>query len=195
MGAVVIDGEVRASIGFGRHGAPEAFAAADRDADQVDLPGIGSAYLVYGELNKADGRESADARLIVGRLTEEYAAEEDQMLRGMALVLGLVLDNLHTLQVERSRHQLVETLLEIQRAISAHRPLGELLDAITAGASALLDGCPVALLLTDPIAPGTLMAASVFEFPDVDDATLATVQELAGAPRRGAGHGARRESR
>ena len=97
------------------------------------------------------------------------------MLRGMALVLGLVLHNLQTLQAERSRHQLVETLLEIQRAISAHRPLNELLDAITAGASALLGGCPIALLLTDPLTPGTLMPASVHDCPDFDEATLASV--------------------
>ena len=96
----------------------------------------------------------------------------------MALVLGLVLDNLHTLQIERARHRLVETLLEIQRAISAHRPLNELLDAITAGASALLDGCPIALLLSDPVAPGTLMAASVHDYPDLDTVTLASVGEI-----------------
>ena len=179
LAAVVIDGEVRGSVGFGREGAPAAFAAADRDGDLVEIPGIGEAHVVRGELTKLGSVATASAdRLIVGRLEECFTAEEDQLLRGMALVLGLVLDNLHTLQVERSRHQLVETLLEIQRAISAHRPLNELLDAITAGASALLDGCPIALLLSDPLAPGTLMAASVYDYPDLDAVTLASVGEI-----------------
>jgi diguanylate cyclase (GGDEF)-like protein len=96
----------------------------------------------------------------------------------MAIVLGLVLHNLQTLQAERSRHQLVETLLEIQRAISAHRPLTELLDAITAGASTLLGGCPMALVLTNPLAPGMLTPASIRDWPDFDQAALTTVAEM-----------------
>jgi diguanylate cyclase (GGDEF)-like protein len=179
LGAVIIDGEVRGSVGFGVQGVPEAFIATARESDAMQIPEVGKAYVVHGELNKVDGRTSAsDCRLIVGRLGEGYAAEEDQMLRGMALVLGLVLHNLQTLQAERSRHRLVQSLLEIQRAISAHRPLGELLDAITAGASALLGGCPIALLLTNPLTPGALMPASVYDCPDLGEATLAAASEM-----------------
>jgi diguanylate cyclase (GGDEF)-like protein len=179
LAAVVIDGEVRGSVGFGREGAPGEFVRAALEGDLVEVPGIGEAHVVRGELTKLGSVTAVSAdRLIVGRLEECFTAEEDQLLRGMALVLGLVLDNLHTLQIERSRHQLVETLLEIQRAISAHRPLGELLDAITAGASALLHGYPIALLLSDPVAPSTLMAASVYEYPDLDAGTMAFVGEI-----------------
>jgi diguanylate cyclase (GGDEF)-like protein len=179
LGAVIIDGEVQGSVGFGRQDVPRAFVAAAQVDDAVQIPEIGEAYVLRGELNKVDSPKSTShSRLIVGRLGEQYTAEEDQMLRGMALVLGLVLHNLQTLQAERSRHRLVKTLLEIQRAISAHRPLDELLDAITAGASALLAGCPIALLLTDPRTPGALMTASVHDCPDLDEATLAAVGKV-----------------
>ena len=179
LGAVIIDGEVRGSVGFGPHDVPEAFIATAPESDTVQIPEVGNVFVVHGELNKVDGRmRVSGSRLIVGRLGEGYAAEEDQMLRGMALVLGLVLHNLQTLQAERSRHRLLESLLEIQRAISAHRPLGELLDAITACAAALLDGCPIALLLTSPLTPGALMPASVYDCPDLDEATLAAATEM-----------------
>ena len=179
LGAVIIDSEVRGSVGFGQQGVPEAFIAAARDRDGVEIPEIGTAHILRAQLNDAASRTSpSEDWLIVGRLSEEYAAEEDQMLRGMAIVLGLVLHNLQTLQAERSRHQLVETLLEIQRAISAHRPLTELLDAITAGASALLGGCPIALLLDDPLTPGTLTPASFRDWPDFDQATVAKVAQM-----------------
>jgi len=178
LGAVIIDGELRGSVGFGEHGVTEEFIAAAHDHDAVEIPGLGRAYIVHGELGEAGRQHPSHGRLVVGRLSEQYAAEEDQMLRGMALVLGLVLHNLHVLHVERSRHQLVQTLLEIQRAISAHRPLDELFDAITAGASALLGGCPVALLLSDPVRAGALMVASVYRYPDLDDATLAIVRQV-----------------
>jgi diguanylate cyclase (GGDEF)-like protein len=189
FGAVVIDGEVRGSLGFGSQELPAAFVAAASDHDPVALPGIGEIYVVRGELDKVDSRRgSSDARLIVGRLDEDYAAEEHQMLRGMALMLGLVLHNIETLQAERSRHQLVGTLLEIQRAISAHRPLEELLDAITAGASALLGGCPIVLLLTDPLVPGMLMQASVYGCLELDEAALTAVGEMIASNGAAADH-------
>jgi diguanylate cyclase (GGDEF)-like protein len=179
LGAVIIDSEVRGSVGFGQQGIPEAFVAAARDDHGVDIPEIGTAHILRAQLRDVPNRTSpSEGWLIVGRLGEPYAAEEDQMLRGMAIVLGLVLHNLQTLQAERSRHQLLETLLEIQRAISAHRPLSELLDAITAGASALLGGYPIALLLDDPLTPGTLTPASIREWPEFDQATVATVAQM-----------------
>ncbi len=179
VGAVIIDGELRGSVGFGRQGVPEEFAWAAEGGDVVLIPGIGRTYLACGELSTVAGRaDSSSKRIIVGRVGEECAAEEQQMLQGMALVLGLVLHNVETLQRERSRHQLVETLLAIQRAISARRPLQELLDAITAGASVLLGGCPIALLLIDPLVPGALVPASVFDYPDLDEATVAMAHRV-----------------
>ncbi len=179
LGAVMIDGEVRGTVGFGRDGAPEPFIAAGRDCATMQISRLGLVHVLRADLNQGRGRPGASqAWLIVGRLGEQYTAEEDQMLRGMALVLGLVLHNLQSLQIERSRHQLVETLLAIQRAISAHRPLNELLDAITAGASTLLGGCPIALLLTDPLTPGALMPASLHDCGELDPAAFATIAQL-----------------
>ena len=190
LGAVIIDSEVRGSVGFGQQGVPAAFIAAARHHDGVEIPEIGTAHILRAQLTDAPNRTSpSEGWLIVGRLSEEYAAEEDQMLRGMAIVLGLVLHNLQTLQAERSRHQLVGTLLEIQRAISAHRPLSELLDAITAGASALLGGCPMALVLDDPLTPGTLTPASVRDWPDFDQATVAAVGQMIAIDRTAENHG------
>jgi len=180
VGAVIIDGQVQASIGFGARGVPAAFFSTETGAAgtarTVELAGSGLLHLAGGALNKVAGRPDASSdRLITGRLDDSYAAEEIQMLQAMGLVLGLVLHNLNTLQAERSRHRLVETLLAIQRSISARRPLKELLDGVTEGASTLLGGCPVALLLSDPTAPGALLPVSVFDFTDLDEATLAAI--------------------
>jgi diguanylate cyclase (GGDEF)-like protein len=50
----------------------------------------------------------------------------------------------------RAREHLLETLLAIQRDISHRAPLQRVLDAVTAGASGLLGGGYVALVLADP---------------------------------------------
>jgi diguanylate cyclase (GGDEF)-like protein len=182
VGVVIEGGTILAQVGFGARGVPTAFLQALTQATEVvDLVGVGPVHLARADLDKsgswhAGGRDRG--RLVAGRLSEAYAAEEVQMLQGMAFVLGLVLHNLDTLQAERSRHRLVETLLSIQRAVSARRPLKEVLDAVTEGASSLLGACPVALLLTDPGAGGALMPASVFDFPDLDAATLAVVEQV-----------------
>ena len=57
LAAVVIDGEVRGSVGFGLQGTPAAFAAADRDGDLVEIPGIGDATFCA-----ASSRSSAASR-------------------------------------------------------------------------------------------------------------------------------------
>jgi diguanylate cyclase (GGDEF)-like protein len=182
LGVVVIGGDQLGELGFGRHLVPAALLTAADNA-RLSVPGIGEAHLASGKLGTADGRTgTSHARLVIGRLSEGFGAEEQQMLQGMALVLGLVLENLATLQAERQRHRLVETLLEIQRAISARRPLPEVLNAVTAGASALLGGCPVALLLLDPHPPGSLSPASNCDFPELDEATCELVRRVLAAP-------------
>ena len=192
VGVVIIDGEVQASMGFGARGVPAAFLAIGTEtgtgtgtARTVELAGSGLLHLAVAGLNKVAGRPVVTSdRLITGRLDDSYTAEETQMLQAMGLVLGLVLHNLNTLEAERSRHRLVETLLAIQRSISARRPLKELLDGVTEGASSLLGGCPVALLLSDPTTPGAVLPVSVFDFVDLDAATLAAIDRaMAGAQR------------
>jgi len=57
---------------------------------------------------------------------------------------------LQLLSTLRERERLLETLLAIQRDISHRAPLQQVLDSVTAGASALLGGDYVALVLADP---------------------------------------------
>ena len=186
VGAVIVDGEVLASVGFGARGVPPDFlATASGEAESVELARSGRLHLAWSSLDKVTGRfNRMGNRLVAGRLGEGYTAEEIQMLQAMGLVLGLVLHNLSILEAERMRHRLVESLLAIQRSISARRPLKELLDGVTEGASALLGGCPVVLLLADPLTPGALMPVSDFDFPELDAPTLTAVAEVM-AGRRG----------
>jgi diguanylate cyclase (GGDEF)-like protein len=177
LGIVVVEGELRAEVGFGRQDIPSEFLAPVRDNDEVELPGLGMAHLAQSDLDEAGtGRKGSKGRMVVARLGKELDAEELQLLHGMALALGLVLHNLETLRAERARHLLVVTLLAIQKAISARRPLDELLDAITEGAWELLDGCPVALLLNDPSSPGLLHPHSLERYPGFDDEAMANAR-------------------
>jgi diguanylate cyclase (GGDEF)-like protein len=92
-------------------------------------------------------------RLIVARMSSDFSDDERSLLTGMASVLGLSLRGIAALEIERTRQRLLETLLDIQRAISHRAPLPEVLEAITAGASALLGGCAVSLVLHDALDP------------------------------------------
>jgi diguanylate cyclase (GGDEF)-like protein len=100
-------------------------------------------------------------RLIVSRASHDFSDEERSLLIGMANVLGLCLRGIAAIGIERKRQRLLETLLEIQRAISHRAPLPEVLAAITEGASALLDGCAVALVLHDALDPERPIVAGV----------------------------------
>ncbi|HST86228.1 MAG TPA: EAL domain-containing protein [Kineosporiaceae bacterium] len=84
--------------------------------------------LIAGQL--AVSFENAQAR----RATEQ---EADRRLR--------------LLETLRQRERLLETLLAIQRDIAHRAPLQQVLDAVTVGASAMLDGDFVALVLVDPM--------------------------------------------
>src|SRR5262249_34893666 len=66
-------------------------------------------------------------------------------------------ERLHLLDALRKRQRLLETLLEIQRAISNRKPLQDVLDAVTAGAAGLLDRAVVTLVLADPFNAGHLI--------------------------------------
>jgi len=171
VGVVTVKGEVAGSVGFGAASVPEGFLGA-LDGGVVELGGLGEVHLAVGLLDTPDGRTGmADGRLVVGRIGEAYSAEERQMLQGMALVLGLRLQSLVTLATEQQRHRLVENLLQIQRAVSARRPLEEVLDAVTSGASALLGDAPVGLWLADAAGDMTnLRLVSTENLSEVDEA-------------------------
>jgi diguanylate cyclase (GGDEF)-like protein len=92
-------------------------------------------------------------RLIVARAARDFTDDERSVLSGMARVLDLSLRGIAALEIERTRQRLLETLLDIQRAISHRAPLPEVLETITEGAGALLGGCAVSLVLHDALDP------------------------------------------
>jgi diguanylate cyclase (GGDEF)-like protein len=60
---------------------------------------------------------------------------------------------LRLLETLRQRERLLETLLAIQRDIAHRAPLQQVLDSVTMGASVMLGGDYVALVLADPLTP------------------------------------------
>ncbi len=196
LGAVVVGDELRAQVGFGRGNVPAEFLSGIRDNEAIRVPTLGEVNLARSWLDKADpGGTAPQGRMVLGRLGSEFSAEELQLLRGMALAVGMVLRNLETLQTERARHLLVEKLLAIQKAISARRPIDELLGAITEGAWELLGGLPVALLLDDPSSPGALHPHSLERFAAFDDEAMRNAKVALALATIGAGPAGGRDER
>ena len=94
--------------------------------------------------------------LIAGQLGVSFDNARAQSLREQEAERRLrLLDTL------RQREKLLETLLGIQRDISHRVPLPKVLDAVTSGASTMLDGAFVALVLVDPLGDGQPRIPSV----------------------------------
>jgi hypothetical protein len=180
VGAVVMDGVARGCWGFGGESVPADLVSVSQGSHTLTVPSLGLLHTALGNLDRTrqDG-------LVVARADRQFGAEERLMLHAMAQVLGLALRSLRTLGTERAlreqrereaderlrllaavgtRQRLLETLLSIQRAISKRKPLQEVLDAVTEGASGLLDNAVVALVLRGS---GTeqLRVASTFDAP------------------------------
>jgi diguanylate cyclase (GGDEF)-like protein len=147
VGAVVIGDALAAATGFGAI----ALVHAREDDEALDLPGVGRCHVARAGFDGDRPR-----RLIVARRDAPFNADERTLLTGMARILELALRGVaaqETERVVRERHRLLEVLLDIQRSISHRKPLPDVLAAITAGASGLLGGCPVALVLDDALDP------------------------------------------
>ncbi|MEU8816053.1 EAL domain-containing protein [Actinoplanes sp. NPDC048796] len=158
VGAVVREGGVHGAYGFGRVVPEVGVLEVAAGQPRLIVPNVGDLHAVANPLG-----DQAGEALVVARLAEPFAPEERQMLLGMAQVLGLALRSIRVLAAERhlraekerqatsaqTRQRLVETLLTIQRGISARRPLPEILDAVTGGAADLLGGATVTLLLAE----------------------------------------------
>ena len=176
VGAVVIGDVLAAATGFGAHAPAAELVQVRRWRRALELPGLGRCHLA-----SAGWDGDRPGRLLVARLDAPLDAEERSLLLGMARVLGLALRGVAALETERTlsaererrarerlgllaslreRHRLLEVLLDIQRSISHRKPLSDVLAAVTAGASGLLGGCPVALVLEDPLAPDRPIVAS-----------------------------------
>ncbi|MBG0564847.1 GGDEF domain-containing protein [Actinoplanes aureus] len=193
VAAVVRGDAVTSSVGLGRDPDPEVFTGLAAGTDAVRLPGLGPAHVTVHLLDR-----DSDERLIVARTDAAFAAEERQMLQGMARVLGLALRGLRTLENERHlaetrlvllhalerRERLLETLLRVQRSANQGTPIKEVLDSITEGAAALLGDVTVALVLRDVRDPADLTVASANRSPGRSPETLVTDPDLLSAPVR-----------
>jgi diguanylate cyclase (GGDEF)-like protein len=186
LGALLRDGEVLSCVGVGREAPPvDALTRAADGSVVIDVTHLG---LLHSAAARLDGDVSG--HLVVGRIDDEFTGEERQLLQGMASVLGLALRSLRTLQTERrlrterereaaerlrlldtlgQRQRLLESLLTIQRAISHRAPLKTVLDAVTSGASQLLDNAFVALVLTEPVDGHHRIASSAAPENDAHD--------------------------
>jgi signal transduction histidine kinase len=180
VGVAVVDGIVRASVGFPSGGVPlrELLAlGADPQERSVYLPGFGRGRAALARLS-----DDASAWLLVVRHSDDpYDAREVSLLRAMARVLSQSLRMLRALSEERAlrersereseeraalvtllteRQRLLERLGRIQRSISHRAPLQEVLDAITQGARDLLGDEVCGLRLIDPEQPSDFYLAS-----------------------------------
>jgi diguanylate cyclase (GGDEF)-like protein len=128
-----------------------------------------------------DGQRAG--RLVVARAAHDFTRRERDLLTGMAGVVGLTLRGIAALEIERERQRLLEVLLDIRRSISHRVALPEVLEAITAGASALLRGCDVSLVLHDALDPEHPIVASTTGVEDRGAReTVAAPVHVNGAP-------------
>lgn len=98
--------------------------------------------------------------VVVIRYGQPLDPEERRLLEGMAESLGLTLRLLDALRTAREREELLGRLTLLQRSISLHAPLQEVLDALTTGAATLLGDELVGLRLVDPDDPAWLGLAA-----------------------------------
>lgn len=183
VGSVIVDG-VFSTVGFPRGQVPEAelLDVAQRRRRSLEVPGIGTCVTMVAALDDGTG-----SYLVVARSGGSFTAEELNLLRGMARTLQLVLRMLRTLDDERAarerahahaaenaellatlaeRHELLEHLIAIQRAISARASLDVILGLIVSSAHKLVR-CEVAsLCLVDPDAASRLQLARSSGLPD-----------------------------
>jgi diguanylate cyclase (GGDEF)-like protein len=148
---------------------------ADESSDQADIPDLGVCNVARSPL------EREGATLLLLRRASPFGADELRFVRAVGRVLGLSLRMRKALNAERATHQdmqrraddnrrllnqlrerqgLLDRLFRIQRSISHRAPTKDVLDAITAGASELLDVERVDLRLRDQDSPGDLVLVS-----------------------------------
>jgi diguanylate cyclase (GGDEF)-like protein len=195
VGAVVVGDALVAATGFGAAPPAAELVGARGGGETLALTGLGTCHVAIAGW---DG--DRPGRLLVARLDNPFSADERNLLLGMARVLGLALRGVAALETERTlgaererrarerlallaslreRHRLLEVLLEIQRSISHRKPLPEVLSAITSGVSGLLGGCPVALVLDDPLDPERPIVAATTAGGERSETELAIVATAA----------------
>ena len=153
---MVSGGVVEAAVGFGASPvAARELLAIELGDREACFPGIGRCHVAT-----AAWQASRGGLLIVGRVAAEFTPEERNLLLGMARGVGLTFRMIEALEVEHERRMLLEALLDIQRAISRREPLRDVLALVTGGASRLLGGREVELVLDHQAQPrsGTVCA-------------------------------------
>jgi diguanylate cyclase (GGDEF)-like protein len=159
VAALVRDGEVAASIGFGPGTEPV--------ADLIRASGELRFERDLGDLGLCTGMCSLvgeEGTLLVARAVgrQDFSKEELDLLRGMGRVLALALRSIRLIGELRERQTLLERLTLLQRSIASRAELEEVLEAIVSGASELLGDELVDLSLIDPEDPSVLeVVASV----------------------------------
>nr|WP_052479179.1 sensor domain-containing diguanylate cyclase [Kibdelosporangium sp. MJ126-NF4]CEL22672.1 diguanylate cyclase/phosphodiesterase (GGDEF & EAL domains) with PAS/PAC sensor(s) [Kibdelosporangium sp. MJ126-NF4]CTQ89813.1 diguanylate cyclase/phosphodiesterase (GGDEF & EAL domains) with PAS/PAC sensor(s) [Kibdelosporangium sp. MJ126-NF4] len=173
VAAVVIGGQVVASVGFPAARLPEddLVAVARRERDTLTVPGVGDCPAVTARWGGTH-----PGTLLLARWADGFTIQEKSLVRGMARLLELTLTMLRALQRSerqaaenaellrslRQRQRLVEHLFDIQRAISRRRPLAQILDMITGAAQDLLGDEIVGLWLREsPEGDDTRLVAHV----------------------------------
>lgn len=126
--AVVVDGRVVASVGFGGS-APDVMATvAPGRAATLDVLGTGKCAAGAARFG-----DEGTGRLVIARLDLDFTVEEYNLIRGMAKVLGLTLRMLDTLEQERRRRRLMNHLYAVQRALSRRVPLSDVVSLVVDG--------------------------------------------------------------
>ena len=171
VAAVLVGREAVASVGFRPGQVPHPqLAAIGPGASTVVIAGLGEADALSVDMD-----DEAGARVVLLRVDASFTREETVLVRGLARVLALTVRLLRLLEQERDsrkaaqeRQNLLERLFRIQRSISHRAPIDVVLDAITDGASSLLDAEVAALRLIDEDDPAYLrILSSVGVEPDV----------------------------
>jgi len=149
VGVLIAQGAVTATIGFGRGPIPHAeLLAVPQGIGTVDLPGLGKCHAMA-----TSWAPDQTGRLVIARLDCSFDSDERDLLLGMAGAFAMAADSLRALEQGQTQLRTLEVLLAIQRSISHREPLPDILAAITDGASMVLGGSPVSLVLDDVLDP------------------------------------------
>lgn len=144
-GAAAVGRSTTSVVGFGNLSAPVAGPVVSLPGDEpVDVDGVGTCHRL-----RASWNAGTTGRLCVARTGEPFTDEDESLLVAMASGLGLALDMIGAVERQSNQQRLLTVLLDIQRAISHRAPIARILTAITDGASTILNGWPVSLVLDD----------------------------------------------
>jgi diguanylate cyclase (GGDEF)-like protein len=165
FGAVVLNRRVAVSAGF-RPGAEPGqlvLLAGLEPGDVVELPEVPVPCCVA----TAPVEGGVEGTLLVGRdAREPFSAEELGLVRAMGRVLAMVLRTIATVDELEERHELLQRLSQIQRSITQRADLQDTLDAIVAGAAALVDEPIASLRIIDPDDAQQVIMVSSLGVPD-----------------------------